>query len=160
MSAQAFAPAERRTNRSLRDRMSFRFDGRTYQGFAGDTLASALLANGVRITRTKLQVAPAAGPFRRPGAKSPTPLCMSVRAPSAHPEPQSDPSGALRGTHRPKRQLLAERALGCLRAAAAPRRFMPAGFYYKTFMWPNWHWFEPAIRRAAGLGIGTDAPRP
>src|SRR5262249_1693700 len=29
---------------------------------------------------------------------------------------------------------------------------LPAGFYYKTFMWPDWHWFEPAILRAAGLG--------
>ena len=29
---------------------------------------------------------------------------------------------------------------------------LPAGFYYKTFKWPNWHWFEPAIRRMAGLG--------
>src|SRR3546814_3001369 len=35
------------------------------------------------------------------------------------------------------------------------KRFIPAAFYYKTFMWPNWHWFEPAIRKAAGLG---DAP--
>src|SRR5690606_34861787 len=35
-------------------------------------------------------------------------------------------------------------------------RFLPAGFYYKTFMWPGWHVFEWAIRRAAGLG---QAPR-
>ena len=36
--------------------------------------------------------------------------------------------------------------------AQAFSRLLPAGFYYKTFMWPNWHLFEPAIRRAAGLG--------
>ena len=35
-------------------------------------------------------------------------------------------------------------------------RFLPAGFYYKTFMWPNWHLFEPSIRRAAGLAAAPD----
>ena len=39
---------------------------------------------------------------------------------------------------------------------------LPAGFYYKTFMRPSWHWFEPAVRRLAGLGRvpGTDAWQP
>ena len=37
---------------------------------------------------------------------------------------------------------------------------MPAGFYYKTFMWPGWRWFEPGIRRAAGLGRPADEPDP
>ena len=37
-------------------------------------------------------------------------------------------------------------------------RFIPAGFYYKTFMWPNWGWFEPLIRRAAGLGKAPVVP--
>ena len=35
-------------------------------------------------------------------------------------------------------------------------RLLPAGFYYKTFMWPNWHLFEPSIRRAAGLAAAPD----
>jgi sarcosine oxidase subunit alpha len=37
------------------------------------------------------------------------------------------------------------------------KRFIPAAFYYKTFMWPNWHLFEPSIRRAAGLGVAPEA---
>ena len=36
-------------------------------------------------------------------------------------------------------------------------RWLGAGFYYKTFMWPNWHLFEPAIRKMAGLGATTEA---
>ena len=37
---------------------------------------------------------------------------------------------------------------------------LPAGFYYKTFKWPNWHLFEPAIRRMAGLGGRRASPMP
>jgi sarcosine oxidase subunit alpha len=37
-------------------------------------------------------------------------------------------------------------------------RFIPAGFYYKTFKWPNWHLYEPSIRRAAGLAAAPTAP--
>ena len=37
---------------------------------------------------------------------------------------------------------------------------LPAGFYYKTFKWPNWHWLEPSIRRMAGLGPRLGAPDP
>jgi sarcosine oxidase subunit alpha len=40
------------------------------------------------------------------------------------------------------------------------KRFIPAAFYYKTFFWPHWRWFEPAIRRAAGLGVAPPLPDP
>src|SRR5690606_38647082 len=39
-------------------------------------------------------------------------------------------------------------------------RFLPAGFYYKTFMWPGWRYFEPHIRRAAGLGPAPTTVEP
>jgi sarcosine oxidase subunit alpha len=42
----------------------------------------------------------------------------------------------------------------------ASRRLLPAGFYYKTFMWPHWHLYEPTIRAMAGLGVAADAPDP
>ncbi len=45
-------------------------------------------------------------------------------------------------------------------AASRIARFLPAGFYYKTFMWPNWGFFEPLIRRAAGLGRAPVEPDP
>ncbi|OYU97866.1 MAG: sarcosine oxidase subunit alpha family protein, partial [Burkholderiales bacterium PBB5] len=47
--------------------------------------------------------------------------------------------------------------------AAINARFaalLPAGFYYKTFMWPHWHLFEPTIRAMAGLGVAADAADP
>src|SRR3546814_10413442 len=40
------------------------------------------------------------------------------------------------------------------------KRFIPAAFYYKTFLWPNWHLFEPWIRKAAGLGVAPQHPDP
>src|SRR5256886_5462350 len=46
--------------------------------------------------------------------------------------------------------------VGALTGACAA--LLPAGFYYKTFKWPSWHWFEPAIRRMAGLGRAPTAP--
>ncbi len=46
--------------------------------------------------------------------------------------------------------------MGALTGACAA--LLPAGFYYKTFKWPNWHLFEPAIRRMAGLGRAPTAP--
>jgi sarcosine oxidase subunit alpha len=52
----------------------------------------------------------------------------------------------------------ARRDVGSLLGWLGP--FLPAGFYYKTFMWPSWHLFEPAIRRAAGLGIAPRFPDP
>ena len=42
----------------------------------------------------------------------------------------------------------------------AASRIIPAGFYYKTFKWPHWHWFEPYIRRAAGLSRGSATGSP
>ena len=50
-----------------------------------------------------------------------------------------------------------------LDVAAVNARFaalLPAGFYYKTFMWPHWHLFEPTIRAMAGLGVAADGPDP
>ncbi len=131
--------------------LSFRFDGRRYLGFEGDTLASALAANNVRILGRSFK-------YHRPrglwGAwvddpnvimsvrlgKSELPNCpaattyleegMQVRAVNAWPSAARDLKGGLDLFH----------------------RWLGAGFYYKTFMWPNWHLFEPAIRAMAGLG--------
>lgn len=40
------------------------------------------------------------------------------------------------------------------------KRFIPAAFYYKTFMWPNWRFYEPWVRKAAGLGFAPKGPDP
>jgi len=135
-----------------RDRpLSFLFDGKRYQGFAGDTLASALLANGVRIVGRSFK-------WHRPrgilasGCEEPNAIVDIGQA--DHPTPN------LKATQIELFDGLRARSVNCWPSARFDvfglldllSRVTPAGFYYKTFMWPRWHWFEPAIRRAAGLG--------
>ncbi len=131
--------------------LRFSFDGKSYRGFEGDTLASALLANGIRLVGRSFKYHRPRGPWgawvddpnalmtvtldRRTFPNCPattTPLVdgMQARAVNAWPSAAFDLKGGLDLFH----------------------RWLGAGFYYKTFMWPNWHLFEPMIRKMAGLG--------
>ena len=140
--------------------MSFRFEGRAYQGFAGDTLASALLANGVRLVGRSFK-------YHRPrgilgaGSEEPNALVTLLR--------DGDRVPNVRATCQPLHDGLEARAqnyvmslrhdLLSVNDLAAP--FIGAGFYYKTFMWPSAFWekvYEPLIRRAAGLGALSGQP--
>ncbi len=135
--------------------LHFTFDGRAYTGVAGDTLASALLANGVHLLGRSFK-------YHRPrgvlasGAEEPNAL-VAVRRDAARYTPN------LRATQVELYEGLAAHSqnrwptlafdLGAVNDLLAP--FIPAGFYYKTFMWPRraWRWlYEPRIRAAAGLG--------
>jgi sarcosine oxidase, subunit alpha len=133
----------------------FSFDGRAYTGVAGDTLASALLATGVHLMGRSFK-------YHRPrgvlasGAEEPNAL-VAVRRDAARYTPN------LRATqvelyegleaHSQNRWPSLAFDLGAVNDLLAP--FIPAGFYYKTFMWPRRAWhslYEPRIRAAAGLG--------
>lgn len=131
--------------------LSFTFDGCHYQGFAGDTLASALLANGVRLVGRSFK-------FHRPrgilgvGAEEPNALFRLGQGAFAEPN--------VRATLQPLYEGLEAHSQNCWPSlnndlgALADRvaGLLPAGFYNKTFKWPNWHVWEGFIRRAAGLG--------
>ena len=141
-------------DRGLIDRsnvLKFRFDQRGYEGHPGDTLASALLANGVGVLGRSFK-------YHRPRSAwsawfddpnaifnvrlngNELPNCaatttalvdgMEAKAVNAFPSAARDIKGGLDLFH----------------------KFLPAGFYYKMFMWPDWHLFEPTIRKMAGLG--------
>ena len=131
--------------------LGFSFDGRAYSGYSGDTLASALLANGVRVMGRSFKYHRPRGVwgawFDDPNAifgirlaDDEFPNCpatttqlvdgMQARAVNAWPSAKFDIKAGLDLFH----------------------RWLGAGFYYKTFMWPGWGLFEPAIRRMAGLG--------
>jgi sarcosine oxidase subunit alpha len=139
--------------------VSFHFDGRRYQGFAGDTLASALLANRVGILGRSFRLHRPRGLF---GVWSEEPNAIVDIGAGAELLPN------LKATQVELVEGLAARSVNCWPNARfdvfaplqALSRLMPAGFYYKTFFWPNWHWFEPVIRRAAGLGIAPRLPDP
>ncbi|UWQ20513.1 sarcosine oxidase subunit alpha family protein [Jannaschia sp. W003] len=138
--------------------LRFRFDGREVRGYHGDTLASALLGSGQLLMGRSFK-------YHRPrsvvgsGPEEPNALLgvgeggrftPNVRATT---EPARD--GALVRSQNAWPSL--ERDVGILNDLGA--RFLPAGFYYKTFIHPRPFWkhvFEPVIRRAAGLGAAPD----
>ncbi|BBK33689.1 sarcosine oxidase subunit alpha [Stella humosa] len=131
-----------------RDRpLGFRFEGRSLVGFAGDTLASALLASGVSIVGRSFKYHRPRGLFAA-GPEEPNAII------------QLGPRPDLKATQVLLEEGLEAGPVNCwpgsrFDAGAAiglAKRFLPAGFYYKTFKWPDWNWWEPLIRRAAGLG--------
>ena len=143
--------------------LNFTFDGRAYTGFHGDTLASALLANGVHLVGRSFK-------YHRPrgilsaGAEEPNAL-VGVRRDAARYVPN------LRATQIDLYEGLAAESqnrwpsldfdVGAVNDLISP--FIPAGFYYKTFMWPRtaWHsFYEPRIRATAGLGHAPEQPDP
>ncbi|THF47984.1 2Fe-2S iron-sulfur cluster-binding protein [Allorhizobium terrae] len=131
--------------------ISFTFDGKTVSGFEGDSLASALLASGITILGRSFK-------YRRPRGL----FGFGVEEPNVYVDIEHQGSFLLnqRATTTLARNGMAARAVNASPTAAADRmgfidrfaRFIPSAFYYKTFMWPNWHLFEPRIREMAGLG--------
>ncbi|PZQ21503.1 MAG: sarcosine oxidase subunit alpha [Sphingopyxis macrogoltabida] len=143
--------------------LKFTFDGRSYTGFAGDTLASALLANGVHLVGRSFKYHRPRG-FLGSGADEPNALVEIARDDARRtpnlPATQVELYDGLCATSQNRHPSL-ERD----RMAVNDRlsRFLPAGFYYKTFMWPRRAWqkiYEPLIRKAAGLGVAPDRPDP
>ncbi len=142
--------------------ISFRFDGKTYQGFAGDTLASALLANGVHMIGRSFK-------YHRPrgilgaGSEDPAALVqLGDDAASSDPNTRATEIELVDGLVARPQNVWPSLSfdVGALNDFAW--RWLPAGFYYKTFMGPplGWMSFEPTIRRAAGLGKAPRAADP
>jgi len=134
--------------------VGFRFDGRAMQGLAGDTLASALLANGVRLVGRSFK-------YHRPrgivtaGPEEPCALVDVIGAEGREPNRLATTLSLEEGLVVESQNRWPSLRLDLLAVNDALGRFLPAGFYYKTFMAPRWAWerlYEPLIRRAAGLG--------
>jgi sarcosine oxidase, subunit alpha len=133
----------------------FSFDGKVMHGLAGDTLASALIANNVHLVGRSFK-------YHRPrgilsaGVEEPNAL-VQVKRDAARTEPNVRATVAEIfdgfAADSQNRWPSLEFDVGAINNLAAP--FIPAGFYYKTFMWPAKAWaklYEPNIRAAAGLG--------
>src|ERR1700686_3632451 len=137
--------------------LSFTFNGRRLYGFRGDTLASALLANGVGLVGRSFKLPRPRGIWSC-GVEEPSALVDIGRGARRTPN--------VRATLLPLAEGLAAESVNCWPSVGfdlgaltgACAALLPAGFYYKTFKWPNWHLFEPAIRRMAGLGRAPTAP--
>ena len=136
-------------------RLSFKFDGRSYEGFAGDTLASALLANGVHLVGRSFKYHRPRG-FLAAGSEEPNALVTVTRdAARVTPNLRATQVELYDGliAESQNRWPSLQRDFGRINDVLST--FFPAGFYYKTFMWPRRAWkslYEPMIRRAAGLG--------
>src|SRR6056297_668226 len=140
----------------------FRFDGKLLTGHPGDTLASALIANGIRLVGRSFK-------YHRPrgivtaGPEETNALVEvgegAARIPNVRATVQELHEGLAARSQ--NRWPSLERDVLAVNDLLTP--FLGAGFYYKTFMWPRAFWekvYEPAIRRAAGLGSLTRDPDP
>ncbi len=143
-------------------RISFKFNGSTYYGFKGDTLASALLANDIHLVGRSFK-------YHRPrgimtaGSEEPNAI-VQLHDNSSRTEPN------VRATEVEIYEGLEASSQNCwpsvnfdvggINNFLSP--ILPAGFYYKTFMWPAsfWEKYEYFIRKSAGLGKSPNKPDP
>ena len=144
------------------DRRRFTFDGTSLDALGGDTVASALLANGIHLAGRSFKLHRPRG-IVSAGVEEPTALVTlrsGGRTEPNVPAPMAEIHDGLTVTSQNRWPTLRFDLMAVNSAAA---RFLPAGFYYKTFMGPtrgSWMYYEPAIRRAAGLGRGTTEADP
>ncbi|MGH1329359.1 MAG: sarcosine oxidase subunit alpha family protein [Paracoccaceae bacterium] len=139
--------------------LKFRFNGKAFEGFEGDTLASALMGSGQMLMGRSFK-------YHRPrgavatGAEEPNALVGLGQGARFEPNQRATTTELFEGlsaqsqNHWPSLNF----DVGALNARIA--RFLPAGFYYKTFMAPRAAWkhiFEPFIRKSAGLGAAPTA---
>jgi heterotetrameric sarcosine oxidase alpha subunit len=142
--------------------LQFSFDGRTMSGFAGDTLASALVANGVKLVARSFK-------YHRPrgimtaGSEEPSALVEMRTGARREPNTRATTAELYDGlvANSQNRWPSLRRDFMSINSLLSP--IFVAGFYYKTFMWPAKFWervYEPMIRRAAGLGKSAELPDP
>lgn len=142
--------------------LAFRFDGRTLSGYAGDTLASALLANGVHLVGRSFK-------YHRPrgiltaGSEEPNALVELRSGARREPNTRATIAELFEGLEANSQNRWPSLSfdLGAISSVLSP--IFVAGFYYKTFMWPAAWWeriYEPLIRRAAGLGHASTEADP
>lgn len=139
--------------------IAFRFDGRALVGRAGDTLAAALLANGIHFVARSFKYHRPRGIFGA-GVEDPNAFVAVGEGARAVTNSQATLTPLTPGLV--ARSINRWPSLACDVAALTGvfARFLPAGFYYKTFFWPDWMAFEGIIRRAAGLGTAPADPDP
>jgi sarcosine oxidase, subunit alpha len=141
--------------------LGFTFDGKRYEGYAGDTLASALLANGVHLVGRSFK-------YHRPrgimtaGSDEPNALIQLRTGDRTEPNMRATQIEIYDGLVAESQNRWPSLRFDIGGVNNLLSRYFPAGFYYKTFMWPPSAWmkYEHVIRRAAGLGKAPKAPDP
>ncbi len=137
--------------------LRFTFDGVSYEGHPGDTLASALLANGVRLMGRSFKYHRPRGPLSA-GSEEPNAIVELRTGARQEPNTRATVAELFDGLEAKSQNRWPSLAFDALAINDRLNSFFTAGFYYKTFMWPASFWekvYEPIIRRAAGLGSLT-----
>ena len=138
-------------------KISFKFNREKYFGYEGDTLASALIANGVHLIGRSFKYHRPRGIFGS-GVDEPYAVVQLYRNNETEPN--------IKATEQELFEGLEATSVNCWPSVNFDigainnflKIFLPAGFYYKTFMWPKSFWYriyEPFIRKAAGLGVAS-----
>ncbi|WP_166418313.1 sarcosine oxidase subunit alpha family protein [Cochlodiniinecator piscidefendens] len=134
--------------------LNFTFDGKSYTGFQGDTLASALMANDVQLLGRSFK-------YHRPrglltaGSEEPNALVELRTGGRQEPNTRATVAELFDGLTANSQNRFPSLKYDFMAINDRFSNFLSAGFYYKTFMWPAAFWekiYEPIIRKAAGLG--------
>lgn len=141
--------------------VTFRFNGRTLHGYAGDTVASALLANGVRIVARSFKYHRPRGIMGR-GAEEPCALLQVGWGAKSVPNGKATQIEIYEGLEVSSVNCWPNVNLDLTAVTGLFSAIVPAGFYYKTFMYPKkwWMHYEKWIRKAAGFGVAESEEDP
>lgn len=160
--SRSFRASHGGTRLNRTKQISFSFDGKQYTGFEGDTLASALIANGVTLMGRSFK-------YHRPrgcltaGSEEPNAIVELRTGAFREPNTRATMIEIFEGleAHSQNRFPSLKFDIQSINQVLSP--FLTAGFYYKTFMWPSSFWepiYEKIIRRSAGLGQAAKEPDP
>ena len=162
MSSKPYRLAQGGSHIDRTKKVNFSFDGKQLPGFAGDTLASAVMANGAKLFGRSFK-------YHRPrglvGLGSEEMNALVGVGDGVHHEPnlratQVEVFDGLQAVSQNRWPSLSV-DIGAINSKLS--RFLPGGFYYKTFMWPQSFWkhvYEPLIRKSAGLGKAPEGGDP
>ncbi len=133
--------------------IKFNFDGKDYYGFKGDTVASALLANGVRLIGRSFKYHRRRG-FLSAGVEEPNALIQVGTGAMTEPNCQATMVEIYEGMVITSQNAVPSLEFDLMAVNSFVSSLLPSGFYYKTFMWPAswWMMYEHFIRKIAGLG--------
>lgn len=131
--------------------VNFRFDGRPMVGREGDTLAAALLANGVSIVGRSFKLHRPRG-IMGSGVEETNALVQLESGGFAEPNVRATMQPLYEGLTASSQNAWPSVRWDALGMLDAVQRLLPASFYYKSMMWPSWHFYERFVRPIAGLG--------
>jgi heterotetrameric sarcosine oxidase alpha subunit len=143
-------------------KISFKFNGKKYYGYQGDTLASALLANGIHLVGRSFKYHRPRG-FLGVGVEEPNAQVQLYNGAKTEPNAVATTVELVEGLVAISQNCWPSVSFDFGAINNFLSKIFPAGFYYKTFMWPKSFWYkiyEPIIRKAAGLGVAPLKPDP